>query len=119
MPLSFPYRMDATGRTASSSDAKTWVREVLEMVLFTAPGERVMRPTFGTGVHQLVFEPASDEVAAATQHLVRSAMQQWLSDWIEVRHITVEAVDNALSVTVSYLIRGTGTLERTTLTHTP
>ncbi len=119
MPLSFPYRMDATGRTASSADAKAWVREVLEMVLFTAPGERVMRPTFGTGVHQLVFEPASDEVAAATQHLVRSAMQQWLSDWIEVRQIAVESADNELSVTVSYLVRATGTLERTTLTRTP
>ncbi|MCR9162461.1 MAG: GPW/gp25 family protein [Nannocystaceae bacterium] len=116
MPLSYPYRIDATGRTASPPDAKTWVREVLEMVLFTAPGERVMRPTFGTGVNQLVFEPASDELGAATAHLVRSALQQWLSDWLEVEHIDVQTSDGTLSVTVSYRVRSTGTLERTTLT---
>lgn len=116
MPISYPFRMDPTGRTATPADAKTWVREVLEMVLFTSPGERVMRPTFGTGVHQLVFEPSSDEVAAATQHLVRSAMQQWLAEWLEVRDIAVAAVDNELSVTVAYWVRSTGTVEQTTLT---
>lgn len=119
MPLSFPYRMDAAGRTATSADTKAWVREVLEMVLFTAPGERVMRPSFGTGIHQLVFEPASEEVAAATQHLVHSALQQWLSDWLEVEHVAVEVVDSTLSVTVRYRVRSTGTVERTTLTRSP
>lgn len=116
MPLSFPYRMDPTGRTATPDDASQWVREVLEMVVFTSPGERVMRPTFGTGVNQLVFEPASEEVAAATQHLVHSAMQQWLSQWVEVRDIAVTAVDNELSVTIRYLVRATGVVEQTTLT---
>jgi len=119
MPLSFPYRVDATGRTAVPADAQTWVREVLEMVLFTAPGERVMRPNFGTGVHQLVFEPASEELAAATEHLVRSALQQWLSEWLEVQRIEVRGQDAELSVTVSYRVRTTGTLERTTLTRSP
>ena len=119
MPLSFPFRVDATGRTAVPANAQTWVREVLEMVLFTAPGERVMRPTFGTGVHQLVFEPASEELTAATGHLVRSALQQWLSEWIEVQHIEVRPLDATLSVTVSYRVRSTGTLERTTLTRSP
>ncbi|MBL4686740.1 MAG: GPW/gp25 family protein [Nannocystaceae bacterium] len=115
MPLSYPYRMDATGRTAQPADIATWVREVLEMVLFTAPGERVMRPSFGTGVHQLVFEPASEEIAAATQHLVRSAVQQWLSDWLEVQDIAVGTRDNEVTVTVLYKLRSTGTQERTTL----
>lgn len=115
MPISYPYRMDATGRTAQPADVATWVREVLEMVLFTAPGERVMRPTFGTGVHQLVFEPASEEIAAATQHLVRSAVQQWLSDWLEVQDITVASRDSEVSVTAVYKLRSTGTSERTTV----
>ncbi len=113
MPLSFPYRIQAMGRTAEPADTPAWVRELLEMVLFTAPGERVMRPSFGTGVHQLVFAPASDEMATATQHLVRSALQQWLSDWIEVQDVLVKADDNRLTVTVAYLLRATREQQRT------
>lgn len=116
MPISFPYRMDATGRTAAPIDAKTWIAEVLEMVLFTAPGERVMRPSFGTPVHQLVFEPASDEVAAATQHMVRGALQQWLAEWLEVQDVTVAAQDNKLTISIVYRIRSSGMQERTVLT---
>lgn len=113
MALSFPYRIDATGRTATPADFPAWVRELLELLLFTAPGERVMRPSFGTGVHQLVFAPASDELATATQHLVRSALQSWLSEWIEVQDVAVSADDHRLIVTVSYLLRTTRELQRT------
>lgn len=119
MPLSFPFRFDVTGRTQAPASMSQWVREVLEMVLFTTPGERVMRPTFGTGIRQLVFAPASAEVAAATQHLVRSALQQWLSEWIEVQDVAVSGVDNQLTVTVTYLSRSTREQERTSFTREP
>ena len=49
-------------------------------MLFTAPGERVNRPDFGSGLLQLVFAPNSDELAGATQFLVQGALQQWLGD---------------------------------------
>ena len=116
MPISFPFRIDATGRTVQPSDAAAWVRELLELVLFTAPGERVMRPTFGSGTHQLVFAPASDEVATATQHLVRSALQQWLSDWIEVQDVTVVGEENRLTATVIFLLRSTREQQRASFT---
>ena len=54
-------------------------------MLFTAPGERVNRPDFGSGLMQLVFAPNSDELAAATQFLVQGALQQWLGDLIRGR----------------------------------
>ncbi len=113
MPISFPYRAARTGRTAQPGDETTWVRELVEMVLFTAPGERVMRPDLGTGVHQLVFAPASDELATATQHLVRGALQQWLSDWIEVGEVTVRSEDSTLIVTVTWTLRSTREQQRT------
>lgn len=116
MPISFPFRMDVNGRTAEPADFATWVREILEMTLFTAPGERVMRPSFGTGIHQLVFAPANDEMASATQHLVRSALQQWLAEWVEVQDVTVAADDHRLTVTVTYLLRSTREQQRTSLT---
>ena len=52
--IDFPFRVDGRGRTARS-DGDEHVRDLIEQVLFTAPGERVNRPTFGTGLMQLVF----------------------------------------------------------------
>ncbi len=55
--LDFPYRISATGRSATTGDADH-VRDLIEQVLFTAPGERVMRPDFGSGLLALVFDLA-------------------------------------------------------------
>ena len=96
-------------------DSAAAVRELVEQVLFTAPGERVNRPTFGTGVHQLLFAPASDEMAAAAQQLVRGALQQWLGAWIEVQNVSVAADDATLTVTVAYLLRSSREQQLVTL----
>ena len=74
-------------------------------MLLTAPGERVMRPTFGSGVMQLVFAAASPEVAATTQFLVQGALQQWLSELISVDAVDVQAQDGTLLITVQYIER--------------
>lgn len=105
MNLATPYRFDHRGRTAESDDAR-YVRELIEAVLFTAPGERVMRPDFGSGVAQLVFAPNSPELAAATQMLVQSALNQFLGDWVTVREVQVECEDATLRVSVAYALRG-------------
>ena len=89
MQVDFPYHVDARGRTAPATD-DDHVRDLIEQVLFTAPGERVNRPTFGSGLLQLVFAPNSDELATATQFLVQGALQQWLGDLIEVEAVDVE-----------------------------
>lgn len=101
MNLATPYRFDHRGRTAESDDAQ-YVRELIEAVLFTAPGERVMRADFGSGVAQLVFAPNSPELAGATQMLVQGALTQWLSEWITVREVRIEASDAQLRVSVAY-----------------
>ena len=71
-------------------------------MLFTAPGERVNRPTFGSGLLQLVFDPNRQEVATATQLLVQSSLQQWLGDLIQVEDATVEGGAEMLVVTIVY-----------------
>jgi phage baseplate assembly protein W len=109
----FPHQMDGRGRTREDDEA-AWIRGLIEQVLFTAPGERVMRPDFGSGLRELVFAPNSPELAAATQFLVQGALQQWLADLITVETVRVEAVDSRLSVTVQYLIRRTETRQRDT-----
>ena len=99
--LDFPYRFDGFGRTATT-DRDDHVRDLIEQVLLTAPGERVMRPDFGSGLLALVFEPNSTTLAASTQMLVQSALAQHLSHLIAVQAIDVANDDGALRVTVTY-----------------
>jgi phage baseplate assembly protein W len=82
------------------------VRELIEVVLFTAPGERVMRPDFGSGTAQLVFAPNSPELAGTTQMLVQAALHRWLSELITVHEVRVDAEDATLRVQVAWSLRG-------------
>lgn len=106
MNVDYPYRFDSLGRTAATSDADH-VRDLIEQVLFTMPGERVNRPDFGSGVMQLVFAPNSDQLAATTQFLVQGALQQWLGDWIVVDRVDVASVESTLRITIEYTNRRT------------
>lgn len=102
--LDYPFHFDTRGRTAGAT-YDDHIRDLIEQVLFTVPGERVNRPTFGCGLMQLVFAPNSDELAAATQFLVQGALQQWLGDVIAVEAVQIEANDAALRVAIQYIIR--------------
>jgi uncharacterized protein len=101
MNLRYPYSFDRSGRTAQSDEAD-YVRGLIEQVLFTTTGERVMRPDFGSGVAQLLFALNSVEVAGATQMLIQSALQRWLGELIAVQEVRSETVDSELRITVSY-----------------
>ncbi|MCC6444411.1 MAG: GPW/gp25 family protein [Armatimonadetes bacterium] len=104
MQIDYPFHIDGRGCTAAAADA-SHLRDLIEQVLFTAPGERVNRPAFGSGLMQLLFAPGSPEMATATQFLVQGALQQWLGDLIQVEAVQVESQDAALVVTVRYLVR--------------
>jgi phage baseplate assembly protein W len=106
MNLDFPYHFDGSGRTAAANEDQH-IRDLIEQVLFTSPGERVNRPEFGSGLLRLVFAPNSDELAAATQFLVQGALQQWLGDLIQVDEVAVESEDSSLRVVVQYTVRRT------------
>ena len=106
--VDYPFHFDTRGRTAQT-DEDARIRDLIEQVLFTAPGERVNRPTFGSGLMQLVFAPNSDTLAATTQFLVQGALQQWLGDLIVVESVQVEAQEGTLRVGIQYLIRRTQT----------
>jgi len=106
MHLDFPYAVDTRGRTATA-DEENHIRDMIAQVLFTAPGERVNRPTFGSGLPQLVFEPSGAELATAAQLQAHGALQQWLGDLIEVQEVTVEAEESTVRVLVRYVIRRT------------
>jgi phage baseplate assembly protein W len=115
MQVDYPFHFDGRGRTADTPDSDH-IRDLIEQVLFTSPGERVNRPDFGSGVLQLVFAPNSDALAATTQATVLGALQQWLGDLIMVEAVQVENEDATLTVTVRYLVRRTQQREVARLT---
>lgn len=112
-PIASPLGFDGRGRTAEAS-ADQHLRDLIEQVLLTAPGERVMRPTFGSGLLQLAFAPNSDQLAAALQMLVQGALQSGLGDLIEVAGVAITQDNGTLTISVSYTVRSTG--ESTTAT---
>jgi phage baseplate assembly protein W len=106
MNVAFPYRFDVRGRTAEA-EGDQHIRDLIEQVLFTAPGERVNRPEFGCGLLQLVFAPNSAELVTASQLLIQGALQQNLGDLISLNDVEVEANDSTLTVIVQYTVRRT------------
>jgi uncharacterized protein len=100
--IDFPFRVDGRGRTADTT-ADDHLRDLIEQVLFTAPGERVMRPDFGSGLLGLVFEPGGPELVAATQHLVQGALQQELGHLIAIESVDVSQDEGTLTVQVRYV----------------
>jgi phage baseplate assembly protein W len=104
--LDFPLAIDTRGRIALT-DEDDHVRDMIMQVLFTAPGERVNRPEFGCGLKQLVFAPASDALAAATEQLVHGSLLRWLEPVISVERVAVAVSDGSLEITVAYARRDT------------
>lgn len=100
MNVNFPFQFDGRGRTMDPQ--ADYLRQLVEQVLFTSPGERVNLPDFGSGLLQLPFAPNSAELAAATQFSVQGALQKWLSGYIKVLSVTATAQESKLSVTVTY-----------------
>jgi phage baseplate assembly protein W len=102
MNIAYPFAFDRRGRTATAGD-DDHIRQMIEQLLFTNPGERVNRPDFGSGILQLVFAPDSPELAAAMQFTLQAALQRWLGDVIQIQALEVSAEDSTLRITVNYL----------------
>ncbi|HMI93903.1 MAG TPA: GPW/gp25 family protein [Polyangiales bacterium] len=105
MDIDFPHQLDGRARTALARTDEH-VRDMIEQLIFTNPGERVNRPDFGSGLLQLVFAPNSPELAATVQFTLQAALQRWLRDVIEVKELRVTAAESTLRIDLSYLLQG-------------
>jgi uncharacterized protein len=103
--IAFPFQIDPSGRTAQAID-DDHIRQMIEQLLFTNPGERVNRPDFGSGLLQTVFQPNSTTLAAALQFTLKGALQQALGDLVQLQDVQVDNADSTLTVTVQYVVRG-------------
>ncbi len=106
MNIEYPFQFDGRGRTAATDDCEH-IREMIEQLLFTNPGERVNQPDLGSGLLQMVFAPNSPELAAALQLTVQAALQRFLGDLINLQQVQVTAQDSALTVIVQYVLNQT------------
>jgi phage baseplate assembly protein W len=104
MNIDFPFHFDGRGRVAVT-DYDEHVRDMIEQLLFTNPGERVNRPDFGSGLLQMVFAPNSPELAAALQFTIQASLQRWLGDVIELQALEVTNEDSTLRILIQYVIR--------------
>ncbi|MGP1667332.1 MAG: GPW/gp25 family protein [Rhodanobacter sp.] len=109
MNIAYPFHFDHSGRSAAAG-ADEHVREMIDQLLFTNPGERVNQPDFGSGLMQLVFAPNSPEYAAALQFTVEAALQRWLGDVIALGALVVTSDDASLRVELSYTVRASGVM---------
>jgi len=107
MNIDYPFHFDRLGRTATTG-TDDHVRDMIEQLLFTNPGERVNRPDFGSGLLQLVFAPNSPELAAALQFTIQASLQRWLGDVIQVQSLEVTSRDSTLCVVLQYVVLRTG-----------
>lgn len=110
MNIDFPLHFDGRGRTALTDD-NDHIRDMLEQLIFTTPGERVNRPDFGSGILQLIFAPNSPELAATLQFTLQAAIQRWLGDLLDVVNLDVRSADSTLTIDVQYVVRRTGQTE--------
>jgi phage baseplate assembly protein W len=106
----FPLGVDATGGLALSSGLIE-IEESISIIIGTSPGERVMRPTFGCKIHELVFAPNNSETLGLARRHVEEALGMW-EPRIEVRAVNVsadaaEADRGRLNIEVTYMVRGT------------
>lgn len=107
MNLDFPLHFNSRGGTAEASD-EDHIRQMIEQLLFTSPGERVNRPEFGSGILQMMFAPNSPELAVALQFTIQAAIQSYLADVIELQSLEVTSQEATLLVRLNYIIRRTG-----------
>lgn len=106
--LRFPFTMTADGPAVSRRTHH--VREQIEQVLFTDPGERIFRPAFGAGVRKLVFEPNTAGLRELVQKRLAASLQEALQGEVDPRtlEIQITSKDEKLIITISYQLATVG-----------
>ncbi len=105
--LFVPFQIGDLGAPRAAGRA-TAVRQMIEQLLFTLPGERVNRPELGCGVQRLVFTGASAETAVATEYVIRVSLTRFLADVLTVDAVRVTVDGVTLVIDILYTLTETG-----------
>ena len=109
--IGFPLRVDARGGLKLVSDDED-VREAIVLILSTAHGERPMRPEFGCGIHDYVFDVIDANTIGRLEYEVRVALDRWEPriDVLGVRFDGSRAEDGVIAIEIDYQLRATNDL---------
>lgn len=99
--LSHPLRLDHE-RGLAVLDVEATVRALLDQILFTEPGERVNRPSFGVGVERALFEPNGPFLASRLRLALEENAYAHLGPDVEVLKLDVRADDETLAIDIVY-----------------
>lgn len=105
----FPVAVDGMSGTVAMAAYEQDIEQAIRIILFTAKGERVMRPDFGCGIHDFVFEDSNTTTLGLMESSVREALVKW-EPRIEVQSVSAEADRSSpgrLTITLLYRIRST------------
>jgi len=107
-----PVGLDPVTGAVAAAEAHDDVQQAIRIILGTVPGERVMRPDFGCGIHEMVF--ATIDAASMTRiaSMVRTQLTRYEAR-IELTEVGVDpfrAAEGRLDVTVAYRVRSTNQL---------
>ncbi len=102
----FPPQIGAQGGIALTHK-RNEIEQAIHIILSTSPGERVMRPTFGCRLHDIVFAPNNSHTAAQAQRFVQEALGMWEPRinviTVNIRQDTEQA--NCLLIEIEYEIK--------------
>jgi phage baseplate assembly protein W len=117
MNIDYPFHFDSRGHSAGANNYDH-IREMIEQMLFTNPGERVNRPDFGGGLQRLIFGPASPELAAALKFSIQATLQRHLGDLIELQTMEVSSQESTINILIQYVVRRTNQQQTAQFTRT-
>lgn len=117
MNIDYPYRFDSRGRTSLTTQPDH-IQDMIKQFLFTSPGERVNRPDFGAGLLRRVFEPNRAEMGAVLEVTIKSGLQRWMDDLIEVYDLEILTQESTIQVVVQYKVRRTDEMRRQEILYT-
>lgn len=106
--VAFPLQVDRRGGIALAHD-ETDVDQAIQLILGTAPGERPMRPEFGCGVHDFVFDTIDAGTVSRMETEIRAALDRW-EPRIEVSELDfdLDGVERGeLLINIGYRLRAT------------
>jgi uncharacterized protein len=109
--LAFPLQVDRRGGIALARD-ETDIEQAIELILATAPGERPMRPEFGCGVHDFVFDSIDASTVGKMEAAIRDALDRWEPRVIvQTVEFNLDHVgEGRLVIDIGYRVRVTNTL---------
>ena len=106
--LAFPLQVNPRGGVALAKGERD-IEQSIQIILATAPGERVMRPEFGCRAHELIFAPNNAATEGLLTHYVKQALEMW-EPRIEVQEVEISTASNTgatLLVEIKYKVKDT------------